>query len=488
MNSTESLPTPKNPKLFVSYSWSSPQHEQWVLQLATELRESSVDVILDKWDLKEGHDANAFMEKMVTDAEIKKVILVCDRKYSEKADKRSGGVGTEAQIISPEIYQRADQEKFVAVIVEKDDKGQPYLPTYYKSRVYIDFSDSDQYAKSFEQLLRWVFDKPIYVKPDLGSKPAFLEETSAISLGIGSRYSRSMEAIRNSRSYAIGALEEYFNTFVANLENFRIAGSGPEFPDKVVENVELFLPYRNEAVQLFSALAQYNNTGAQTQLHGFFEKLIPYLSRPEDVLNYRVWDFDNFRFIVHELFLYCIAVLLKYGTFNAVASLLDYRYYIGNNPDSGTDLMQSFVVFCPHLKSLVYKQERLSPRRLSLRAEMLKGRSTGSGVGFEQLMQADFVLFVRASIEKVKGISNQQWWPETLLYMANKERAFEIFARAESTRYFESLRPVLGVGRKEELQPMVEAFQAGKLNMISWEHLTVDPLVLLNYEKLATRV
>ena len=46
-----------HPKLFISYSWSSPEHEQWVLKLATELRENGVDVTLDKWDLKEGHDA-----------------------------------------------------------------------------------------------------------------------------------------------------------------------------------------------------------------------------------------------------------------------------------------------------------------------------------------------------------------------------------------------------------------------------------------------
>ena len=96
--------TEANPKLFISYSWTSPAHEQWVLNLATELRESGVDVILDKWDLKEGHDAHAFMEKMVADQAIKKVALICDQLYSEKANGRSGGVGIEAQIISPEIY------------------------------------------------------------------------------------------------------------------------------------------------------------------------------------------------------------------------------------------------------------------------------------------------------------------------------------------------------------------------------------------------
>ena len=49
----------KNPKLFISYSWSSPEHEKWVLSLATELRSNGVDVLFDKWDLKEGDDDNS---------------------------------------------------------------------------------------------------------------------------------------------------------------------------------------------------------------------------------------------------------------------------------------------------------------------------------------------------------------------------------------------------------------------------------------------
>src|SRR5450631_3686414 len=47
----------------------------------------------------EGHDSIAFMEKMVTDPTVEKVIIVSDRVYAEKADGRRGGVGTEAQII-----------------------------------------------------------------------------------------------------------------------------------------------------------------------------------------------------------------------------------------------------------------------------------------------------------------------------------------------------------------------------------------------------
>src|SRR5437763_6179900 len=152
------------PRLFVSYSWTSAQHAEWVLQLATELRESGVDVVLDKWDLKEGHDAHAFMESMVTDPTITKVVLVCDKAYADKADGRSGGVGTEAQIISSEIYEKTTQDKFVAVVVEKDENGKPYVPAYYRSRIHIDLSDSSAYAQNFEQLLRWIYDKPLYEK------------------------------------------------------------------------------------------------------------------------------------------------------------------------------------------------------------------------------------------------------------------------------------------------------------------------------------
>ena len=43
----------KIPKIFISYSWSS---DALVLELANRLVFHGVDVVLDKWDLKEGND------------------------------------------------------------------------------------------------------------------------------------------------------------------------------------------------------------------------------------------------------------------------------------------------------------------------------------------------------------------------------------------------------------------------------------------------
>jgi TIR domain len=246
--------------------------------------ENGVDVILDKWDLKEGNDANAFMEKMVSDEDIKKVILVIDEQYSEKADRRKGGVGTETQIISAELYARVDQNKFVAVIAGKGNDGKTKLPVFYRSRIYIDLSNEESYGNNFEQLLRWIYNKPLYEKPELGKKPAFLDEENQISLGTAVAFRRLLEAVRNNRSHAHGALIEYFNLFSENLEKLRLKPSQgvAEFDQKVVESIDQFIPSRNELITIFGAVAQYDDGAkAAPAIHKFFEKLIPYLSKPQ---------------------------------------------------------------------------------------------------------------------------------------------------------------------------------------------------------------
>ena len=148
------------------------------MDLATQLVESGVDVILDKWNLREGNDAYKFMESMVTDPGVNKVIIVSDQRYAEKADSRKGGVGTESQIMSPEIYKKADQSKFTAIVSEVDENGEPYLPKFLGSRIFIDMTPS-RYGTNFEQLLRWLYDKPLFVKPSLGTMPAFLNDDTA---------------------------------------------------------------------------------------------------------------------------------------------------------------------------------------------------------------------------------------------------------------------------------------------------------------------
>lgn len=477
------------PKLFISYCWSSTDHEEWVLRLGTELRENGVDVILDKWDLKEGNDANAFMEKMVSDDDIKKVILVIDEQYSEKANKRSGGVGTETQIISAEVYESVEQNKFVAVIASRDHEGNAKLPVFYKSRIYIDLSDEDLYAKNFEQLLRWVYDKPFNVKPEIGSKPAFLDEESSVSLGTSVAFRRLIEAIKNSRSHAHGALVEYFNMFSNNFRKFRLEPSNgdEDFDQKVVEGIEQFIPYRNELIEIFAAIAQYNKSSDSAPvIHKFFERLIPYLDRPEGVTSYHKWDWDNLKFIIQESFIICISVFLKYERYDVLEHLLSQRYFI-EDESYGQSQMRSFGVFRSYLESLNHRNSRLKLNRLSVHADLMKERCTDSGIPFNQIMQADFLLYLVEALHGLKEGRRHEWWPETLVFKSFHGGIFEMFLRGESTEYFNRFAPILGVKTKSELDPFREALKNETVYIPKWQFDRISPLELMNFDNLCSR-
>jgi len=471
-----------NPKLFISYSWSSESHEEWVLNLATELRGAGVDVILDKWDLKKGHDAIAFMERMVGDPEIKKVIMIVDKHYAEKANDRSGGVGTETQIISKEVYEKQQQDKFVAVSVEKDEQGKPYSPIYYKSRIHIDFSDSEKYGEKLEELLRWIFDKPLYVKPELGKIPEFIDTENPIQLSTSIVFKRTLDLLKNNKPNALGSLNEYLESLANGLEKFRIAPSAGEFDDAVIKNIDEFFPYLNEFVKMLLIISQYTSSDEfVVVLHKFFERLIPYTQRPKKVTSWKDWDFDNFKFIAYELYLYTMAIFLKYEKFHFANYLMEQRYYVEDNPDNGRDAMEPYDIFVPNLSSLEHRNQRLMLRRLSPTADLVKQRAELAGIEFRYLMQADFVLFMRAEI------GNQRWWPHTLVYAARQYSAFEIFARAASRKYFDKVKVVLNIKAPADLQPLIQSYRDGSRNLPRWYAFdAVEPLKLMGYEKLAT--
>ncbi len=475
----------ENPKLFISYSWTNSDHEAWVLRLATDLRESGVDVVLDKWDLREGHDAHAFMEKMVTDPEIRKVILICDKVYAEKADDRAGGVGAEAQIISPEIYSRQDQEKFVAVLKERDEDGRPYLPVYYRPRIWIDLSDPTTYSENFDQLLRWVFDRPLHVKPDLGSPPSFLFETDdGLNLETFSRFRRAIEALKTGRPHAIAAIEDFFKTLAANLKRLRISPNAEPFDDEVVKSIESFIPYRNQVIELVLTVARYRDDDeTRRALHRFFESMIPYLSS-SGAGSHREWDFDNFKFIAHELFLYVLAILINYERFESTAYLLGTDYYIEGNSDYGSNMIVPFDdAFRHYSEALDHRNQRLGLRRSSLHADLLNERCTGTGITFQQLMQADFVTFMRSNLDKAEH--DWPWWPATLLYL--RSGVFEIFGKSRSKTYFNRVKVLLNVNSKEEIEPLLQDFESGKRRLPRWDWSSLNPRSLMGFDLIATK-
>tara|TARA_R110001592_G_scaffold294553_1_gene564383 strand:+ start:1368 stop:2801 length:1434 start_codon:yes stop_codon:yes gene_type:complete len=473
-----------NPKVFFSYSWSSEEHTEWVLRLATELRASGADVILDKWDLKEGYDSNAFMESMVADPTVTKVVMICDEQYASKANSRQGGVGTEAQIISPEVFAKVKQDKFVAVVRSHAANGQPHLPVFYGSRIHIDMSDDDLYSSNFEQLLRWIFDKPFHVKPTIGPPPDFLSQEAAPSAaGNVVIFRQCVDAIKAGKSNGLPLLDGYLASILLELEQHRLKSGhdAAEFDDRVIDSLDVLRKLKDQVVELFFLVSRYSDTpDARQIIIQFFEKLGVLQNIPDSETQYREWDADNLRFIASELFLNLCAVLAKSQKFDFLAEVLNTQYFYKGRHGHIRDL-HSFSIFFSNLSSLEHRNKRLGLRRISLRADLLRDRASGSGLEFEDLMQADFLLYLRASVDRHGGSASSRWIPQTLIFTSYSPGAFEIFVRGKSSKYFRKLLPVLGVASKADLLVVMEA-----MHVPQFEYDRIDVAMLSNIEKLAT--
>ena len=118
---------------------------------------------------------------------------------------------------------------------------------------------------------------------------------------------------------------------------------------------------------------------------------------------------------------------------------------------------------------------------------MLEQRSKISGLLFHNLMQADFVLYMKDCVDKIVNNEYQDWWPETLLYVERHAGPFEIFARAQSKEYFNNVKIIFGIKGKSDFEPVLQAFKEGKLRVLKWSFETFSPSALLGYEKLGTR-
>ena len=162
----------ENPKVFISYSHDSPEHKQWVSELAAQLRHNGIDAILDQWDLGLGDDITRFMERGIVDAD--RVLVICTDRYMSKANTDEGGVGYERMIVNAELLQNLGTDKFIPII--RQASGKQKTPTFLGTRFYADFRDDSQFDAECEKLIHELHEMPIIEKPPLGKSPFPLVE------------------------------------------------------------------------------------------------------------------------------------------------------------------------------------------------------------------------------------------------------------------------------------------------------------------------
>ncbi len=160
------LPQARPPKVFISYSWDSPEHRQWVAALGGYLRQCGIDVTLDQWHVRYGEDLAAFMERSLREAD--RVLVICTETYAEKAARRTGGVGYELLMVTGELMQNVGTAKFIPVV--RQSHTPPRLLPELSTRLFFDLADGPQYAQQLEILVRELHDVRIAIPP-IGINP-----------------------------------------------------------------------------------------------------------------------------------------------------------------------------------------------------------------------------------------------------------------------------------------------------------------------------
>jgi len=136
-------------KVFISYSWDSDKHKEWVHKLYDDLICAGFDVIFDQNDLRLGDPFTPFMEKSITESDF--VLIVLTPNYKIKADQRLGGVGYEDSIITSEVNEMRNHRKFIPVLAEGTWKTSS--PVWSKGKLGVDLSTPDKYDSEFKKLV-----------------------------------------------------------------------------------------------------------------------------------------------------------------------------------------------------------------------------------------------------------------------------------------------------------------------------------------------
>jgi hypothetical protein len=433
-----------------------------VIELAKRLVGDGVEVVLDKWELKEGQDKYTFMEQSVTDPSINKVLLICDSTYAEKANAREGGVGDETMVISPEVYAKATETKYIPVIFERDENGKEYTPAYLKSRIYIDLSDDEQFEKNYETLLRALHNKPENRKPALGKMPEWLNDESVDFSSVRNLLKQVQAYDGRNKNKIESVVRKFSDDFIVALRSLAPV-QGADFDKKLLTQIDAAKPLRDLFFDYVEALLM-GDLDIGEVLGDFFEKLYNGIYVIEGRRQYSDGEFEFSQFILWEMFIGSTAILLHHEKYYALNSLLHRTYFLTKNAFDQNVEAKTFIQFWSALR---YIEEYIKPRSETPNLHTLAGnivvkREKLPIITRRSLVNADMVLFQLSRVYDFPGNQNRRgwfwgWFPK--LYVCGEgsySYSQSIWSKMVSNKHCQKLFPLFGVTKLEQLKTLIE--------------------------------
>ena len=450
-------PKPPHVKAMVSYAWGgeeAPHHDERVNALVDQLIDNGIDVVYDRYDLRDGDDTNVFMEQVAARGDVKKVIAICTPKYVSKMNARQGGSGQEGMIMSPHVYAQlggttdADpsrERRFIPVIFDTHPNTSVEdpinRPTMFGSMKFINLSTPEAYDANFDQLMLFLLDRPARVRPPLGKVPEHLLADPAHAFPAHTQFQILRRALENGRATP-AHWRDYLTQVTQSLESLKpaVQGEAPNwrFDGEVArQEIDRFTPVRNEFVQALQLGIRHGGLPAD-ELHGFLESLtliserLPERHRHQSTIMNSV-VFGHVDFLVLELTLYMVAVLINETQVGTLNDLTEASYYVTShrwNKHFGFPILRH-IANESHFGEHVIKAQ--GQRWLNAVGGLLYERATLQGITREHLIQADLMLFLKTRLEPSQDVYFGKWWP-TIGQFLESAATPELFRRFASRR------------------------------------------------------
>ena len=153
----------KNPKVFISYSHDSKEHQDRVLALSDKLRSEGIDCSLDQYEDSPPEGWPKWMDRNIKKSDF--VLVVCTEIYYSRVmgtDEKGMGIKWESSLIYQHLYNAgANNTKFIPIYF-KDGKFE-HIPEPLQGSTFYNVDEEEEYDKLYWRL-RGVKTK----KPELG--------------------------------------------------------------------------------------------------------------------------------------------------------------------------------------------------------------------------------------------------------------------------------------------------------------------------------
>ena len=445
-----------DPKVFISYAWGTDEYEQKVLDLCRRLySECGIEVLIDKWSMEAGNDTYNFMERCVKDPSVNYVIMLLDKNYTEKADNRQGGVGTETQIISQEVYSNAVQSKFIPVIFERGSDDKIYKPAYLKPRLHFDLTKNNANAE-FMRLVKHLYGEKTYPMPQTkGTKPDWVSQPEIVPAVVSGSIITIQNAsndvlLRSEIRKALNHVKEGVFMIVPTSEEeskFRVE------PQVYLDFLGTLRPYRDAFIKVLGYIT-HNNYFSDVAADYFEE----YRQTQDDHRDSSDYSSQARMALLHEMFIYTIALLWSAEEYSKIRDLITRTYFLGGKYRENKAAKLIDIVYAGSYTNLIENAKKeVDNKNYYSGLAQYWSEHVMAGYSLNQVTFADLLIHNLSVLEEPED--NRYWFPMLYVYSLENPMFSRFAVKLKSVHQMKRIEELFGdvssAGIDERIQKMI---------------------------------